>query len=283
MSIKIAIIGYGFVGKATDFGFSKGVKKILIDPKLNTSIKDLEDFDPAFCFVCVPTPMLEDGSQDCRILFEVFEKLLEINYRGTIILKSTVLPDALEKLKSETANFVYNPEFLREKNAEEDFINAPFIILGGKKNCLLKVKNLYRNHSLCKSKNYIQTDIYSASLIKYTINSFLASKVLFFNQIKNIFDTGKTSQTWDEFTEIISIDERIGSSHMNVPGHDGRKGFGGACFTKDTAAFLNYSKSISEEFTLLKTVIEINNKIRSQYEDLDEREKHQNVNYDFDS
>ena len=70
---------------------------------------------------------------------------------------------------------------------------------------------------------------------------------------------------------------------MNVPGHDGRKGFGGACFTKDTAAFLNYSKSISEEFTLLKTVIEINNKIRSQYEDLDEREKHQNVNYDFDS
>ena len=280
---KIAIIGYGFVGKATDFGFSKGVKKILIDPKLNTSIKDLEEFDPAFCFVCVPTPMHEDGSQDGKILFEVFEELSKINYRGTIILKSTVLPDALEKLQSVNVNFVYNPEFLREKHAEEDFINAPFIILGGEKNCLLEVENLYRNHSLCKSENFIHTDIHSASLIKYTINSFLASKVLFFNQIKKIFEASNTSQAWDDFIKIIAIDERIGSSHMDVPGHDGKKGFGGACFTKDTAALLNYSKNISEEFTLLKTVIEINNKIRSQYKDLDEREKHQNVNYEFDS
>ena len=69
---------------------------------------------------------------------------------------------------------------------------------------------------------------------------------------------------------------------MQVPGPDGKKGFGGACFTKDTAAFVNFSSNIGKEITLLKTAIQINNEIRSSYKNLDQREKDQNVNYDFE-
>ncbi len=283
MDIKVAIIGYGFVGKATDFGFSKNTKKIFIDPKLNTSLEDIKAFDPSYIFICVPTPMSDDGSQDCSILESIVEGLSKMDYEGIVILKSTVLPDILSKIRSKLANFVYNPEFLREKFAEEDFVNSSFIILGGEKKNQKKVENLYLNHSNCKSSNFIYTDIFTASIIKYTINSFLATKVLFFNQIREIFDASGSSESWNEFIDIVNFDERIGSSHMMVPGHDGKKGFGGACFTKDTAALLNYSKKISKEFTLLKNAIEINNKIRSEYEDLDEREKIQNVNYHFDT
>ena len=81
---------------------------------------------------------------------------------------------------------------------------------------------------------------------------------------------------------LIKLDQRIGISHMDVPGHDGKKGFGGACFTKDTAALVEYSKSIDKEFSLLAKVISINNEIRSQYKKLNKREIDQNVNYDFD-
>ena len=124
-------------------------------------------------------------------------------------------------------------------------------------------------------------DIETASLIKYSINSFLATKVLFFNGIKDIFDELDTKESWVDFINILSLDERIGDSHMSVPGHDGKRGFGGACFTKDTAALINYSDSISKKFELLQTVVSLNNSLRKSYKNLDKREKDQNVNYDF--
>ena len=176
---------------------------------------------------------------------------------------------------------LYNPEFLREKFAEEDFVNSPMVILGGDQKDTAIVKDFYENHSICKTNNFIFTDLKSASLIKYSINSFLANKVIFSTD-KEIFDHIESDIPWDEFTNIISIDKRIGSSHMMVPGHDGKLGFGGACFTKDTAALINYAQLINKNFDLLESTVKINNKIRSDYDDLDEREKEkQNVNYNF--
>ena len=119
-------------------------------------------------------------------------------------------------------------------------------------------------------------------MIKYSINSFLASKVIFFNQLKDLFDASGAGVDWENFINTLTMDNRIGNSHMDVPGHDGRLGFGGACFTKDTAALIKYSESIEQEFSLLKKVIEINNKIRSKYEQVDKRERDQNVTYNLD-
>jgi len=156
------------------------------------------------------------------------------------------------------------------------------ILLGGKKPAQEKVKKLYQDHSLCNTNNFIFTDYATASLVKYSINSFLATKVLFFNQINDIFEGSNTESDWEYFVRIIKLDPRIGISHMDVPGHDGKKGFGGACFTKDTAALVDYSNKINKQFSLLAKAININNEIRSQYNKLDKREIDQNVNYDFD-
>ena len=280
--MKIGIVGYGFVGKAVDYGFKRNIEKIIIDPKLDTSISDLKSHNPEFIFICVPTPMNLDGDQDSSIIEKVLAEINKDYSESVVIVKSTVLPSIIEKLSKSHKHFVYNPEFLREKTANEDFVNASSLILGGESDDLKRVAELYNNHSDCKIVEVHETDVISASLVKYSINTFLASKVIFFNQLYDIYKALTPDIKWDEFITMINSDKRIGESHMDVPGHDGRLGFGGACFPKDTAALLSLSKDIDKEFSLLKEVIRINNNIRMQYNELDEREKEQGVNYKID-
>ena len=280
--MKIGIVGYGFVGKAVDYGFKRNIEKIIIDPKLDTSISNLKSHNPEFIFICVPTPMNSDGDQDSSIIEKVLAEINKDYSESVVIVKSTVLPSIIEKLSKSHKHFVYNPEFLREKTANEDFVNASSLILGGEPDDLKRVAELYNNHSDCKIVEVHKTDVISASLVKYSINTFLASKVIFFNQLYDIYKALTPDIKWDEFITMINSDKRIGESHMDVPGHDGRLGFGGACFPKDTAALLSLSKDIDKEFSLLKEVIRINNNIRMQYNELDEREKEQGVNYRID-
>ena len=280
--MKIGIVGYGFVGKAVDYGFKRNIEKIIIDPKLDTSISNLKSHNPEFIFICVPTPMNLDGDQDSSIIEKVLAEINKDYSESVVIVKSTVLPSIIEKLSKSHKHFVYNPEFLREKTANEDFVNASSLILGGEPDDLKRVAELYNNHSDCKIVEVHETDVISASLVKYSINTFLASKVIFFNQLYDIYKALTPDIKWDEFITMINSDKRIGESHMDVPGHDGRLGFGGACFPKDTTALLSLSKDIDKEFSLLKEVIRINNNIRMQYNELDEREKEQGVNYKID-
>ena len=77
---------------------------------------------------------------------------------------------------------------------------------------------------------------------------------------------------------MISKDTRIGNSHMSVPGHDGKYGFGGACLPKDSNALYKYSNQKGTKLSLLKKAIDINNKIRKKYK-TDTREKEQNIKF----
>ena len=276
--MKLGIVGHGFVGKATDWAF-EGIEKFIVDPLYKTSIDDLKKFDPDIIFVCVPTPMAEDGSQDNLTLFSVVKELSKKCLDSTIVIKSTVIPGMLEDLKILNKKIIYNPEFLREKHANEDFMNSKMIILGGDRGEASKVSKFYLDYSKCITKQHVFMDLISASFVKYAINTFLATKVLFFNELNDLYSKSSASDDWKSIIEIISLDGRIGSSHMNVPGHDGRRGFGGACFPKDTQALLKYAASIGVNLSALETVINKNNLIRSSYSDLDKREKEQNINY----
>lgn len=277
--LRLAIVGHGFVGKAMDIGFNQNVEKLIVDPKLGNSICDLKDFKPEIVFICVPTPMDSDGSQDSSILISVVNQINK-TYPSTIkVIKSTVIPSILNDLNKEDKKIIYNPEFLREKNANEDFINSELIVFGGDRELSKIVSNAYLKHSSCKTKQHYFTDIQTASLIKYSINSYLASKVIFFNGINSIFESMHVSDSWEKVIDIISKDPRIGTSHMNVPGHDGKKGFGGACFPKDSLAFAKYAKNINEDFKVLETTIKVNNNLRKQYSKLDPREVEQNISF----
>ena len=105
-------------------------------------------------------------------------------------------------------------------------------------------------------------------------------KVLFMNEIYQAFIATNTSFTWKHFTDILKSDSRMGESHLEVPGPDGKFGFGGACFPKDISALISFVEEDGGSLDLIKSVKKINNKIRSNYKDLDQREKDQNVNFD---
>ena len=134
------------------------------------------------------------------------------------------------------------------------------------------VASLYDEYSLCDPCPALHMTHEEASFVKYTINSFLAMKVLFFNQLYDAI--GETNANFATIIKAVGMDDRIGSSHTKVPGFDGKQGYGGACFPKDTSAFTKFS----DQLTLLAKCVNINNDYRLQY-DLDEREIEQNVKY----
>ena len=223
--MKIGIIGHGFVGKATDWGFDRNVEKFIVDPIYETNISDLVEFKPSIIFVCVPTPMANDGSQDASIFLEVIKTISDQKLDSIVVVKSTVLPDILIQARSIINNLVYNPEFLREKHAFEDFENSEMIILEERSNAK-KVSECFKNHSRCKTTNYIFLDLISASVVKYAINTFLATKVVFFNELNEYFSKFNSVDTWTEVLNAIKADSRIGPSHMNVPGMMEKKALG---------------------------------------------------------
>lgn len=276
--MKIGIVGHGFVGKAVEYGFSsKEVSKQIIDPIYGNSVTDI-DPDTDFIFLCVPTPMGENGKINSSIIESCFEhiKTIQTPLKG-IIIKSTVTPDILEMLEKQDARLVYNPEFLTERNAKQDFINPIMHVFGGNKYVTNMVESLYRDYSICQPCPIFHMTVSEASFVKYGINSFLAAKVLWFNQFYDLIE--KNGSDFNKIINAIGADARIGYSHTVVPGFDGKKGFGGACFAKDTQALLNFAKNSHQfELSTLREVINSNNTYRSQYE-LDCREKEQSVNY----
>ena len=86
--MKIAIVGHGFVGKATESGFKDSVEKLIIDKKYDSDISELSSFKADFIFVCVPTPMNDDQTQDSSIVEEVMQEITKYSAESIIILKA---------------------------------------------------------------------------------------------------------------------------------------------------------------------------------------------------
>lgn len=273
---KINIIGHGFVGKAVDYAFNSDmVEKTIIDPKYNNSVEDVPaGLRDDVSFVCVPTPMGDNGVIDSTILENVVSYLKQ-NTKGLIIVKSTVIPEIIERLGEGDggSRVVYNPEFLREATATADVIEPAMHIFGGVRENTERAERLFQDYSLCKAAPVYHMTLAEASFVKYGINSFLASKVLWFNQFYDVVK--KNNSNYGTIARAIATDPRIGYSHIMAPGPDGKRGFGGACFPKDTSAFNKFAP----EFTVLQEVIERNNEYRKGYEK-DSREQEQNIRYD---
>ena len=265
--MKLGIVGHGFVGSAVNQGFTKNVKKYIVDPKYYSAntIESLIQFKPNATFVAVPTPQLETGECNTDILQEVLQKLNK--HKGhLVIVKSTVPAYKLQALQEECVDIkiVYNPEFLTEKNHIDDFKNPHMQIFGGTLSDTDAVEKLYKEHSVCKPCPTYKTDIVTASMVKYCINSFLATKVTFMNEMYDVLKASR-GKDWQTFIKIIQTDPRIGKSHMKVPGNDGQRGYAGSCFPKDTNALAWFAREIlNTPFTQLETSIKINDTLRKR-------------------
>ncbi len=264
----IGIIGNGFVGSAiaAAFGLSAEVRIYDIDP-----LRSTHDFEAAascdFVFVSVPTPMdtSDNNKIDLSIMRGVFEKISNFNTdnpknNSIYILKSTVIPGTTRWLSDIFPNLeiVFNPEFLTERSARLDFINASRIVLGGRRSVTPKVAEMYRVRF--PYTTIIETDPSSAEFIKYMCNCFFATKVSFMNEMKQAVDADNLD--WNKVMKGFITDGRIGNSHIDVPGHDGSPGFGGKCFPKDINAFINYFEENGVDPKLMKSAWEKNLEVR---------------------
>jgi nucleotide sugar dehydrogenase len=264
MKFKIGVVGFGFVGESQAFAFSPvaDIKVFDIDPVKKTHSLE-ETINQDLVFVCLPTPMKENGIQDISLIEKFFEdvSLLNISKKPIYILKSTVLPGTTSRLEKKfNLDIVFCPEFLTEKTAKLDMLTQSRIVIGGVNYLVDKVKELFE--ARFGSKHYIITDTNSAEFIKYMSNNFLALKISFMNEYYNLVEN--IGGDWKSITEGFVSDPRIGNSHTQVPGHDGKRGFGGTCFPKDINAIIEFSKQNGIEMPTLEAAWETNLKVRPE-------------------
>ena len=262
---KIGIIGNGFVGNSIAFGFSP-THEIRIhdkDPKRNlNTIKEVLECD--FIFVAVPTPMNEDGSISLTIIEKALTEIAINNKRkdNIIILKSTTIPGTTDKFikRYPNLNIVFNPEFLTERTAKLDFLTQARMVLGGVKRLTERVAKLFEERFMhC---HIIETDAITAELIKYMNNVFFASKVSIMNEMKLMCNA--LGADWKQALKGFAADQRIGDSHLNVPGPDGKLGFGGSCFPKDINAFISMAEGLDVDIPTIKGAWETNLNVRPE-------------------
>ena len=262
----IGIIGQGFVGNAIYQKFKNyfDVLTYDLDSKLcNSTLENLCEKCETI-FVCLPTPMNENGScctdivEDCLKDIEILTSFEQ--KQKTIVLKSTVSPGTTEKWNSEFSflQIIFNPEFLTEANAIEDFNNQDRIILGGPRPATTELRRIYTK--VFPKAHIIKTDSSHAEMVKYLTNSFLSTKVSFANEIYQICQQLKID--YDKVVEYATLDSRLGKSHWQVPGPDGDYGFGGHCFPKDLNALLYLSDNLDTDNNVLTAAIETNDKVR---------------------
>tara|TARA_A100001388_G_C28683697_1_gene457647 strand:- start:50 stop:910 length:861 start_codon:yes stop_codon:yes gene_type:complete len=267
----IGIVGKGFVGSAVAHGFSSGcgyeANILIYDKNPDLSQNSLEEVvsTSQFIFISVPTPSNKNGSINLDIIKSVISEIdeVETDNKPIILIRSTVVPGTCDQIQNEHPNLkiVFNPEFLTERSALFDFLTQSRYVLGGKKEDTQKVAELYRNrfgHSLC----IIETDFKSAELTKYVCNCFFATKVSFLNEMKLISD--QIGADWDAIIEGFVRDGRVGHSHIQVPGPDGKMGFGGSCFPKDVQALINYCEKNGMAHDVLQGTWALNLKVRSE-------------------
>ena len=260
--MKIGIVGQGFVGTAVNEGLKQHFHIETYDIAKTSTCKSLADLSEKsdVVFVCLPTPMKKDGSCHIDIVESTLLGLDVINECKTVVVKSTIPPGTTEKWNSLFTNIqvVFNPEFLTEANSVEDFKNQNRIIIGGPRPATTKVKRVFAK--AFPKVPIIKTSSTIAEMVKYFLNCFLATKVSFANEMYQICEG--LDIDYDKVTEYAIYDERLGRSHLNVPGPDGDYGYGGHCFPKDVKALINVAHNLDVSSTMLNATDSKNNDVR---------------------
>lgn len=238
--LSIMIVGYGYVGTAISEVFKEDDLAI-VDPKYNhNKIADYKNKKFDIIFVCTDTPLKEEF----KILDSVLGELNATFKNTCVCCKSTATPAFYRKAEKKYKNIkiVFSPEYLSHWNNINDFKNQKFIIVGGDPVASMNVCMLLRRR-LTNVNSIHVTDIATAALVKYAENAFLSLKITFANELYKAHKNLKCESSFEELTTLLGLDERIGHSHLQVPGRDGKFGWGGHCFIKDNFEFIKFTKS----------------------------------------
>ena len=239
---NLAVIGYGFVGKGTEYllNICGNMNIALHDPAQGLVIKNWSGTQ--YAFICVPTPESEDNLDlDISMVQECYQMCLDNNVIP--VIRSTLGPDQV----SHFPEAIMMPEFLREANWIEDVEQIDTLIFGGDATELAR---------LFSAKNYMIVDAQTAMLYKMARNALLATKVVIANQLKGACT--KLDASYDDLVQLLMHNNTLGQTHWSVPGPDGLPGYGGKCFPKD----ISHMSTLCEPHNIFSHAIKINNKLR---------------------
>ena len=250
--MKLTIAGLGVVGRAHKNLLKDYYTLQIVDPKFST---DLIDPDTSGVIVCVPTPTDSTGACDMQHVYDVLNC---VNWLTPVLIKSTISLEGWRELCVRYPDhcITFSPEYLRADTADQDLADT-------------KVFDFSKTGVYEFWASVLEQTIWGGSgssrfaepealiLAKYFRNSFLATKVAFFNQIYDLCEaTGIDYQT---VSRHIGNDERIGHSHTQVTVD---RGYGGACFPKDTRAILATAQHHNVKLSILQQVVDYNKQIR---------------------
>jgi UDPglucose 6-dehydrogenase len=272
---KVGIVGQGFVGSAVKAGFEHVTTVLTYDKfqtqKSNSTLENLVE-NCEIIFVCIPTPMvLETGESYTGFVEEVVVGVEEIvrelhrekriTHKPILVVKSTIPPGTSERLNSRMllSNIAFNPEFLTEANAINDFMFQDRIVLGATDyQDISKLVELYKY--AFPNATIFETTATNAEMIKYVANCFLSVKVSFANEMYDLCQS--VGADYDEVINGAKLDKRLGASHWQVPGPDGDRGFGGHCFPKDMEALKFVARDAGINLNVVEAAVKTNNRIR---------------------
>lgn len=288
MKKSVAVIGQGFVGGSLTTVLSERGIEVYAYDKLGKYVKGalpshgdpvagypnsiaelINDNEggatPNFSniyFVCVPTPMFEDGTADTSIVESVLDELSLVPGERIVVVKSTVPPGSTDGWNNKFSNtglkVVFNPEFLTERSALDDMRNQNKIIIGGEKPWINEVKRVFR--MAFPDVPIIKTTAKTAEMVKYIINNFFTVKVAFANEMYQICEALEID--YDKVIEYATYDKRMEKTHWSVPGPDGNLGYGGHCFPKDINAMIKVAESLGVDAKMLKCAWQKNLDVR---------------------
>ena len=287
--MNLVVIGTGYVGLVTGVGFASlgnsvsfvdldenKVSKLkdkqlpFYEPGLEEHFQDNETFlrmsftssyeeidweDTDVAFICVQTPNnLETNSVDTRFLESAITEINNLNNPKLVVtVKSTIPPYEIEKVCNKVGmdknEITFNPEFLREGTAIEDFFQPDRIVLGGNDPKKLSIlRELYKGFDA----ELIETDPISSQLIKYLANTYLPLRLSFVNEAARLIDHSNGNQV--DVLRGVGLDSRIGSHYFRPS-----PAWGGSCFPKDLIEVNNFYKDGEVMLPIISNIIESNN------------------------
>jgi UDPglucose 6-dehydrogenase len=249
--MKIGILGVGFVGSAVSRWFEEQHHDVIeYDPPKNL-MGDLRDVDVAY--VCVPTPYTKNGFDDSYVRCAV----ATVPGNKPVVIKSTVLPGTTAKVAAECTRHrvMFNPEFLRERCAYQDFVDPERQIIGIlDKSHEPEAEMLLSTLPTAPASAIVPAAV--AELTKYFSNTFLSLRIAYANQMHDLCAANHID--YELVKKLAEADSRIGHGYLDV-GTDGYRGYGGSCFPKDVRALIEIGRKAGAPMSILEECERYNN------------------------
>jgi UDPglucose 6-dehydrogenase len=257
--MRIGIVGVGMVGGTLSYGFTRlGHDVVEHDVKLGTKIDAV--LNAPLVFVCVPTPQADDGSCDWHLVRDVVVDLSSKAYRGLIVIKSTVLPGATDRLAHSypRLRLAFCPEFLREKSAYSDFVeNHDVCIIGAYNQTDFDLIKMAHGSF---PKSFVWVQPIEAEIAKYFSNTLNAARIVFANQFFEICEAVGADYT--AVKNAVAKRSSVGDHYLDC--NKNFRAFGGACLPKDTAALAAFVRDRGIDAGLFAWILAENEKIKEE-------------------